>query len=139
LTYRRQPNDSGVFYFTFFLSTPCLELLQSYRSLNLNKLASYPVWPAVSNHFTHLNPLHVIVVTLSCNISCTLGNRASISDVAEWPKKASHCLSSFQMFAKIPQRLTSPFALLGDEAKLAFRGPGGISKLTSTRVRLRHA
>jgi len=41
------------------------------------------------------------------------------------------------MFSKIPQKLTAPFALLGDEAKLAFRTqPGGISKLTSTRASL---
>jgi hypothetical protein len=37
------------------------------------------------------------------------------------------------MFSKIPQKLTAPFALLGDEAKLAFRSqPGGIHKLTNT-------
>jgi hypothetical protein len=39
------------------------------------------------------------------------------------------------MFAKIPQRLTAPFGLLGDEAKLAFRSqPGGITKLAMSRV-----
>ncbi|TFY71763.1 hypothetical protein EVG20_g1254 [Dentipellis fragilis] len=38
------------------------------------------------------------------------------------------------MFAKIPQKFTAPFGLLGDEAKLAFRSqPGGIAKLASTR------
>ncbi|KII88756.1 hypothetical protein PLICRDRAFT_41986 [Plicaturopsis crispa FD-325 SS-3] len=38
------------------------------------------------------------------------------------------------MFAKIPQRFTAPFGILGDEAKLAFRSqPGGISKLATTR------
>ena len=58
--------------------------------------------------------------------------------VAEWPKKGKPGLPFVIMFAKIPQRLASPFALLGDEAKLAFRGPGGISKLTSTRVCLRY-
>jgi len=57
----------------------------------------------------------------------------------ERPKKAIlEYLRLSSMFAKIPQRLASPFALLGDEAKLAFRGPGGISKLTSTRVCLRY-
>jgi hypothetical protein len=40
------------------------------------------------------------------------------------------------MFAKLPQKLTAPFGLLTDEAKLAFRSrPEGISKLISTRVR----
>lgn len=40
------------------------------------------------------------------------------------------------VLSKLPQKLSSPFALLGDEAKLAFRSqPGGISKLASTRVR----
>jgi hypothetical protein len=40
------------------------------------------------------------------------------------------------MFSKIPQKLTAPFGLLGDEAKLSFRSqPTGILKLTSTRVR----
>ncbi|EIW85271.1 hypothetical protein CONPUDRAFT_118003 [Coniophora puteana RWD-64-598 SS2] len=38
------------------------------------------------------------------------------------------------MFAKFPQKLTAPFGLLSDEAKLAFRSkPDGISKLFSTR------
>ncbi|KAF8841173.1 hypothetical protein BDN67DRAFT_928885 [Paxillus ammoniavirescens] len=38
------------------------------------------------------------------------------------------------MFAKLPQKLTAPFGLLTDEAKLAFRSrPEGISKLISTR------
>ncbi|RDB24171.1 Protein HID1 [Hypsizygus marmoreus] len=38
------------------------------------------------------------------------------------------------MFAKIPQRFTAPFGLLGDEAKLAFPSqPGGIAKLATTR------
>ncbi|GLB35297.1 putative dyggve-Melchior-Clausen syndrome protein [Lyophyllum shimeji] len=38
------------------------------------------------------------------------------------------------MFAKLPQRLTAPFGLLGDEAKLAFPSqPGGIAKLATTR------
>ncbi|VDB97691.1 unnamed protein product [Peniophora sp. CBMAI 1063] len=35
---------------------------------------------------------------------------------------------------KIPQNITAPFGLLGDEAKLTFRSqPGGIAKLASTR------
>ncbi|KAJ8481660.1 hypothetical protein ONZ45_g15231 [Pleurotus djamor] len=38
------------------------------------------------------------------------------------------------MFSKLPSRLTAPFGLLSDEAKLAFRNqPGGINKLASTR------
>ncbi|KAI6150862.1 high-temperature-induced dauer-formation protein-domain-containing protein [Pisolithus tinctorius] len=38
------------------------------------------------------------------------------------------------MFAKLPLKLTAPFGLLTDEAKLAFRSkPNGISKLISTR------
>ncbi|KAF9232146.1 high-temperature-induced dauer-formation protein-domain-containing protein [Melanogaster broomeanus] len=38
------------------------------------------------------------------------------------------------MFAKLPQKLTAPFGLLTDEAKLAFRSrPEGISKLITTR------
>ncbi|KIY51124.1 hypothetical protein FISHEDRAFT_38523 [Fistulina hepatica ATCC 64428] len=38
------------------------------------------------------------------------------------------------MFANIPQRFTTPFGILGDEAKLRFRSlPTGISKLASTR------
>ncbi|KAH9985576.1 high-temperature-induced dauer-formation protein-domain-containing protein [Russula vinacea] len=38
------------------------------------------------------------------------------------------------VLSKLPQKLSSPFALLGDEAKLAFRSqPSGISKLASTR------
>ncbi|KAI6036659.1 hypothetical protein PISMIDRAFT_140187 [Pisolithus microcarpus 441] len=38
------------------------------------------------------------------------------------------------MFAKLPLKLTAPFGLLTDEAKLAFRSrPEGISKLISTR------
>ncbi|KAI6038982.1 high-temperature-induced dauer-formation protein-domain-containing protein [Pisolithus marmoratus] len=38
------------------------------------------------------------------------------------------------MFAKLPLKLTAPFGLLTDEAKLAFRSkPEGISKLVSTR------
>ena len=41
------------------------------------------------------------------------------------------------MFAKLPQRMSVPFDILGDGAKLAFRSqPGGIAKLTSARVRL---
>lgn len=41
------------------------------------------------------------------------------------------------MFAKLPQKLTSPFGILGDDAKLAFRTqPGGIRKLAEQRVRL---
>ncbi len=40
------------------------------------------------------------------------------------------------VLSKLPQKLSSPFALLGDEAKLAFRSqPSGIAKLASTRVR----
>lgn len=40
------------------------------------------------------------------------------------------------MFSKFPQKLTAPFGLLGDEAKLAFPSqPGGISKLWTVRVR----
>ncbi|KAG5652956.1 hypothetical protein H0H81_002964 [Sphagnurus paluster] len=39
------------------------------------------------------------------------------------------------MFAKLPQRFTAPFGLLGDEAKLAFpTQPGGIVKLATSRV-----
>jgi hypothetical protein len=39
------------------------------------------------------------------------------------------------MFSKLPQRLSAPFGLLGDEAKLAFPSqPGGIVKLWATRV-----
>ncbi|KAL4067524.1 high-temperature-induced dauer-formation protein-domain-containing protein [Scleroderma citrinum] len=38
------------------------------------------------------------------------------------------------MFSKLPQKLTAPFGLLNDEAKLAFRSkPDGISKLISSR------
>ncbi|OBZ75188.1 Hid-1 family protein P27G11.12 [Grifola frondosa] len=38
------------------------------------------------------------------------------------------------MFSKFPQKITVPFNLLGDEAKLAFRSqPGGIAKLAATR------
>ncbi|KAI0303392.1 high-temperature-induced dauer-formation protein-domain-containing protein [Multifurca ochricompacta] len=38
------------------------------------------------------------------------------------------------VLSKLPQKLSSPFALLGDEAKLAFRSqPSGISKLASNR------
>ncbi|KAI0003245.1 high-temperature-induced dauer-formation protein-domain-containing protein [Russula compacta] len=38
------------------------------------------------------------------------------------------------VLSMLPQKLSSPFALLGDEAKLAFRSqPSGISKLASTR------
>ncbi|KAN0141309.1 High-temperature-induced dauer-formation domain containing protein [Lactarius tabidus] len=38
------------------------------------------------------------------------------------------------VLSKLPQKLSSPFALLGDEAKLAFRSqPSGIAKLASTR------
>lgn len=41
------------------------------------------------------------------------------------------------MFSKIPTKLSAPFGLLGDEAKLAFRSqPTGISKLATSRVRL---
>ena len=39
------------------------------------------------------------------------------------------------MFSKIPQKLTSPFGILGDDAKLQFRTqPGGIRKLAEIRV-----
>ncbi|KAI0060891.1 hypothetical protein BV25DRAFT_1806699 [Artomyces pyxidatus] len=38
------------------------------------------------------------------------------------------------MFSGLPQKLTAPFGLLDDEAKLAFRSqPGGIAKLASIR------
>lgn len=38
------------------------------------------------------------------------------------------------MFSKIPTKLSAPFGLLGDEAKLAFRSqPTGISKLATSR------
>ncbi|THH08544.1 hypothetical protein EW145_g2645 [Phellinidium pouzarii] len=38
------------------------------------------------------------------------------------------------MFAKLPQRLASPFGILGDDAKLSFRTkPGGIRKLAENR------
>ncbi|PCH38345.1 hypothetical protein WOLCODRAFT_96951 [Wolfiporia cocos MD-104 SS10] len=38
------------------------------------------------------------------------------------------------MFASLPQKMTMPFGLLGDEAKLAFRSqPTGIAQLASTR------
>ncbi|KAH9934896.1 high-temperature-induced dauer-formation protein-domain-containing protein [Fomitopsis serialis] len=38
------------------------------------------------------------------------------------------------MLASLPQKITVPFNLLGDEAKLAFRSqPGGIAKLATTR------
>ncbi|KAH7107456.1 high-temperature-induced dauer-formation protein-domain-containing protein [Auriculariales sp. MPI-PUGE-AT-0066] len=38
------------------------------------------------------------------------------------------------MFAKLPKQLTSPFGLLGDDAKLAFcSGPDGIQKLANMR------
>lgn len=41
------------------------------------------------------------------------------------------------MFAKFPQKLASPFGLLGNDAKLSFRTqPGGIRKLSECRVRL---
>ena len=40
------------------------------------------------------------------------------------------------MFSSLPQKITVPFNLLGDEAKLAFRSkPTGIAKLATTRVR----
>ena len=46
-------------------------------------------------------------------------------------------LQHMSVLSKLPQKLSSPFALLGDEAKLAFRSqPSGIAKLASTRVRL---
>jgi len=39
------------------------------------------------------------------------------------------------MLNKIPRRLTAPFGLLGDEAKLAFpTQPGGVAKLAAVRV-----
>lgn len=39
------------------------------------------------------------------------------------------------MFSSLPHKITVPFNLLGDEAKLAFRSqPGGIAKLATTRV-----
>lgn len=39
------------------------------------------------------------------------------------------------MLSRIPRRLTAPFGLLGDEAKLAFpTQPGGIAKLAAVRV-----
>ncbi|KAH9951382.1 high-temperature-induced dauer-formation protein-domain-containing protein [Amylocystis lapponica] len=38
------------------------------------------------------------------------------------------------MFANLPHKITVPFNILGDEAKLAFRSqPGGIAKLATTR------
>lgn len=38
------------------------------------------------------------------------------------------------VLSRLPQKLSSPFALLGDEAKLAFRSqPSGVAKLASTR------
>ncbi|KAI0933902.1 hypothetical protein AcW1_005595 [Taiwanofungus camphoratus] len=38
------------------------------------------------------------------------------------------------MFSSLPHKITVPFNLLGDEAKLAFRSqPGGIAKLATTR------
>ncbi|OCH95639.1 hypothetical protein OBBRIDRAFT_745433 [Obba rivulosa] len=38
------------------------------------------------------------------------------------------------MFSNLPQKITVPFNILGDEAKLAFRNqPGGIVKLSATR------
>ncbi|KAI0797781.1 high-temperature-induced dauer-formation protein-domain-containing protein [Abortiporus biennis] len=38
------------------------------------------------------------------------------------------------MFSKLPQKITVPFNILGDEAKLAFRSQaGGIAKLATTR------
>jgi hypothetical protein len=55
--------------------------------------------------------------------------------------RSSFCLlrlqpSNMSVLSKLPQKLSSPFALLGDEAKLAFRSqPSGITKLASTRVR----
>jgi hypothetical protein len=43
--------------------------------------------------------------------------------------------SSDTMLGKIPRRLTAPFGLLGDEAKLAFSTqPGGVAKLATVRV-----
>lgn len=40
-----------------------------------------------------------------------------------------------KMFSNLPQKITVPFNLLGDEAKLAFRSkPTGIAKLATTRV-----
>lgn len=42
---------------------------------------------------------------------------------------------SCTMLASFPQKITVPFNLLGDEAKLAFRSqPTGIAKLATTRV-----
>ncbi|EJD02089.1 uncharacterized protein FOMMEDRAFT_20875 [Fomitiporia mediterranea MF3/22] len=39
------------------------------------------------------------------------------------------------MFSKLPQKLTSPFGILGDDAKLSFRTqPGGIRKLAESRA-----
>jgi hypothetical protein len=39
------------------------------------------------------------------------------------------------MLSKIPRRLTAPFGLLGDEAKLAFpTQPDGVAKLAAVRV-----
>ena len=39
------------------------------------------------------------------------------------------------MFSKIPQKLRSPFGILGDDAKLQFRTqPGGIRNLAEIRV-----
>lgn len=38
--------------------------------------------------------------------------------------------------ASIPQKLSAPFGLLGDEAKLSFRSqPTGVAKLATVRVR----
>lgn len=44
------------------------------------------------------------------------------------------------MLSKIPRRLTAPFGLLGDEAKLAFpTQPEGIAKLATVRVSVARA
>jgi hypothetical protein len=41
----------------------------------------------------------------------------------------------YPMLGNIPRRLTAPFGLLGDEAKLAFSTqPGGVAKLATVRV-----
>ena len=39
------------------------------------------------------------------------------------------------MLSKLPTKLTSPFGILGDDAKLSFRTqPGGIRRLAEVRV-----
>ena len=72
----------------------------------------------------------VFSATLSCAAPALEDYRRLGLDIA-------FCLpTNMSVLSKLPQKLSSPFALLGDEVKLAFRSqPSGISKLASIRVR----